>query len=230
MASNTEINCAQAITPDVEFIPFSFQSPAPHLEVFDVSISPYNFLEALGKSQPGSLFGNHAPRLFDFQLVGHSVDHRAPWLSQLRYLEFDGEYSLQDLLEVLFQARSLQELTICPTIEGSISSLSLTPVVSLPHLYSLSYYGFLKPCFLLLDHLKLPHDCALSIQISVIQWDPQEFQAEEDAFRSIVATFIRHLQCFLKYNPFRTVALEYLKNRSFDFEVHNSLSRGYSVI
>ena len=214
--------------PDVEFIPLPLKSPAPHLEVFDVSIFPNNSGETLGKSQPGFLFGNHAPRLFDFHLGGHSVDHRTPWLSHLQYLELDGEYFLQDLLGLLLEARNLEELTISPLIKGSISPLS-PPAVSLLHLYSFSYYGCLQPCLLLLDHLKFPPDCALSIEISITHGDQHEFQEEEDAFRSIVATFTRHLQCFLKYNPFRRVGLEYLKNRSFDFQVLNNLRHGCLV-
>ncbi len=204
--------------PNVDFIPLPVKTPAPQLEIFNVSIWRSLLGEDPSDAQPGDLFGNYAPRLLDFHFDCHSVDHRAPWLSHLQYLYLDGEYFLPELLELLLETRNLEELFITPRITGSTSSSSL-PVVYPLHLYSFGYSGALQPCLLLLDHLKIPKNCAFSIGINSIYG--YRLQAEEDAFRSIVTRFSRHVQQFLKSNPFYRVDLKYSENAHIAFTGHH---------
>ncbi|KJA20982.1 hypothetical protein HYPSUDRAFT_42568 [Hypholoma sublateritium FD-334 SS-4] len=183
----------------------AYESPAPHLETFDVS---FNYMEGYEYDCPPtsfpSPFGGHAPMLRRFRLDNYTLDQRAPWLCQLHSLVLDGEYNVCDVLAVLMATHSLQELKINLQVEANGDTPQSSPpfpIVSFPHLRSLDCTGQSRSCTTLLDHIEISPGCSLIMSVS------NSLEETDEQHLSAVDAFNRHARRFLKSNVFRTVSL-----------------------
>lgn len=205
---------------DSHRLPLDF--PAPQLETFDVTILREVLGEDITEAAPAPLFGNHAPMLRDFHLYDHFVDHRSPWLRQLHFIELGGPYSVQAILGILSETKNLQELIIFPRIEDHVTSV--LPAVSLPHLNALEYRGDLNTCAILLDRIKLPLGCELTIGITDISTCLGLAGLETLLF--VVTMFTDCVKRFLKSNVLQLVDIQYLPDGYISFEGRNTCSAG----
>ncbi|KJA24798.1 hypothetical protein HYPSUDRAFT_38459 [Hypholoma sublateritium FD-334 SS-4] len=189
--------------------------PAPQLERFEAPLkdetAPVELQDKDTVNTP--LFAWNAPMLRRFYAWGHVVDHHAPWLRHLHFINLDKTYSVLDALTVLAATYDLQDLEIRDITIGDISTPF--PSVTLLHLNSLQYCGRMLQCASLLHHLHIPLGCSLAIQIPRL---PHHLRMTEktEHFVSLVNEFASHSARFLDAHIFNILVLKYNGNHSID--------------
>ncbi|KJA16970.1 hypothetical protein HYPSUDRAFT_206538 [Hypholoma sublateritium FD-334 SS-4] len=185
-------------------------SPAPQLEEIEIkveepTIHPYD-LRLYDIEFP--VFANFAPFLRRLTLRNHVVNHRAPWLNQLYFLNIDAMHNVRDALQVLSAAHNLRELRIISLSTSLGRKETCTPLtnVSLPHLKLLEYYGGVEEGAELLDQIETPLDCSLAIRA----W----FSLDEEAaaFFALVNVFARQIQGHVRSRKIDSICVKYLPN------------------
>ncbi|KJA24804.1 hypothetical protein HYPSUDRAFT_200352 [Hypholoma sublateritium FD-334 SS-4] len=196
--------------PSVDTLRLPLDVPAPLLDTFIVSLSHAMLAEVI---EDAPLFGGYAPMLRIFHFNNYVVGQGVPWLCRLNSLTLNGVYGICDIVAVLSEAHRLCDLQITNIsfiIGESVSSL---PVVSLTHLKSLGYIGDPLPCVTLLDHIRIPSGCSLSVHIPTIS-EGLDFTAAE----AIITKFTCNARRFLQTNIFEVVQLTYLPDCMITFE------------
>ncbi len=172
--------------------------PAPQLQHFEVLY--YN----KGETKP--LFANCVPKLRSLYLDFRAIDHRAPWLFHLHSLILDKTYSLSASLGILAATHSLQELKITD-IHDDDTTASL-PTVFLSHLQHLEYTGHCMLAVAIFDHVEMPVDCFLSINIHGFN-DRTSLKHQKPHLLSIINTFVQQAKCALQSLIFDKALLYY---------------------
>ncbi len=105
-------------------------------------------------------------------------------------------------LEMLLKAHDLRHLEITGLSDDIGNTTAYLPVISPSHLDSLSYYGNALPCLRLLEHVKIPPDCYLSIHVPIISDGLYSTAAE-----ALITQFTRHTRNYLRSHTFPVILL-----------------------
>ncbi|KJA24800.1 hypothetical protein HYPSUDRAFT_200349 [Hypholoma sublateritium FD-334 SS-4] len=187
--------------------------PAPQLEHCEASVHSQQGVAPISNSNP--LFANHAPMLRSIYLKCLLVNRQAPWLGHLHSIVLDESYNVPNALAILSAAGSLQRLKIKNNIyDYPDVTASTFPIASLPHLKSLEYNGGNVPVIAeLLDHIEIPVNCSLCIQITGC------YDTTLANFRipSIINIFTRHAECALQTHIFDDIVFNYQRKSCISF-------------
>lgn len=191
--------------------------PAPQLEEFEAD-SESLLLESSGdvdqEVQITPIFADHAPMLRRFCLASDVVNHQAPWLGHLHYIELGVAYKICNALSVLSATHNLQHLRI---VDVAHEDLSIPhPVVSLSHLRHLYCSGSPLLCATLLDHVEMPFDCSVEIRVN-FRGD-NKVAKTRPALLSVVNIFTRYVERYLPSHLFNVIHLNYAPY--YDTKIH----------
>ncbi|KJA15326.1 hypothetical protein HYPSUDRAFT_391704 [Hypholoma sublateritium FD-334 SS-4] len=176
--------------------------PAPQLDEIDV---PMEMVTIRAEDLRKPIFADHAPFLRRVSLRQYALDHRAPWFGQLYALNIGDRHNVHDALTLLSATHNLRELTIDYLTAETISTPF--PTVSLPRLKLLDYTGRPQAGAKLLDHILIPSDCLLSINIPFV-----DNGTETKIYLALVDVFARQTQFIFQSHPIDSISLDYFPN------------------
>lgn len=186
---------------------------APHLEVFEVSLTEET-LGAAGGAPIFPIFAGQAPLLRRFRLDGYIITLQEPWLRHLHFIELNHRYGVPQILKILSATHDLQELVIEYPESGASTRL---PSVSLPRLKHLQYDGHPSTCARLMDHVVIPLGCSLAISISHSNDRAKKAKIREQILR-VVDIFVRHAKRYLEAHTIDTLFLDYIQRESISLQ------------
>lgn len=197
--------------------------PAPQLEQFQAPL-PKTDVGGLDQADviTTPLFAGYAPQLLRLHAGSHVVDPKAPWLRHLLSIHIGSSYTVCDALAVLSATHSLQDVWLTSHAVQDISTHHF--VVSLKYLKLLDYLGSAQHCAALLDRVKLPPHCALSIWINFHD-DYEEMAEIKRTLLPVINIFTRHLNRRLQLQRFNIISLNSMPNSDIFLKVSETVFR-----
>ena len=117
---------------------------------------------------------------------------------------------------MLSTAHNLQNLKVTGLSNDIENTTADLPIISPSHLDLITYRGNALPCVMLLDHIKIPPDCNLSIDVNVVS-EGLNFTAA----KALITQFTRHTRNFLRSNTLPLIFIHYVPDRLISFEGQN---------
>ncbi|PPQ99692.1 hypothetical protein CVT26_009148 [Gymnopilus dilepis] len=175
-----------------------FQTPAPKLKHLYLDCTPpsrHTFANTF------ELFSNHAPELRSFSCSSLRISTGASWFSDLRDLRFTSSFTALELLSILQQMPSLENLQVyADTSDGDVHSVGVThlPLVMLPRLKHIAFHTIYRrdsvPKYLdVLAHIVPPDGCVLFLPNLHIEPVQSDLKAAYNILRSYFRAFLRRL-------------------------------------
>ncbi len=187
-------------------------TPAPCLQIFDVSFFRTMHPPDSQKFERAPLFSGYAPALRTFNPRTYQLNLHTPWVANLHCLVLDGAFKVYEALRVLSEASALQSLKI-NDLQDEDDPIPL-PHVILPQLQSMELNGSPRLSGILLDNLSVPSICSLKCFGYTGYF--LEATVKEEEIVPLSGTLSRYAGRYFTAHPPRSISFEYLWNQSLN--------------